>query len=271
MILFVTLETDALGTVSRDHYSVSPDAVDRGIYVNALFPESYGDFVKAIHVQSVDGGEAVQITSEYGSCKYSAYEHAQWESGSIGLSYASCKVFISLVPKYMPTWDILTVKHEGATMVFQREDIVAGAHLGTVRPRVDGSQIPWLDTRVEFAGDDRVMLSASERIMVVLGGEPVVSGEETYELCSFSTIVYEWDDLENKPVKFIVDTQDLTASVGDAEAALRVADSIEEQQPEMLEIVARYMEHAADLGSAEALAWLRDYHEVDDSRHHPYV
>lgn len=36
MILFVTLETDALGTVSRDHYSVSPDAVDRGIYVNAL-------------------------------------------------------------------------------------------------------------------------------------------------------------------------------------------------------------------------------------------
>ena len=271
MILFVTLETDALGTVSHDHYSVSPDQVDRGIYVNALFPNSYGSFVKAIHVQSVDGGEAVQITSQYGSRKYSAYEHAQWESGSIGLSYASCKVFISLVPKYMPTWDILTVEHEGAILVFQREDIVAGAHLGTVRPRVDGSQIPWLDTRVEFAGDDRVMLSASERIMVVLGGEPVVSGEETYELCSFSTIVYEWDDLENKPVKFIVDTQDLTASAGDAEAALRVADSIEEQQPEMLEIVARYMEHAADLGSEEALTWLRDYHEVDDSRHHPYV
>ena len=56
MILFVTLETDALGTVSRDHYSVSPDAVDRGIYVNALFPESYGDFVKAIRVQIVDEG-----------------------------------------------------------------------------------------------------------------------------------------------------------------------------------------------------------------------
>ena len=137
MILFVTLETDALGTVSHDHYSVSPDQVDRGIYVNALFPNSYGSFVKAIHVQSVDGGEAVQITSQYGSRKYSAYEHAQWESGSIGLSYASCKVFISLVPKYMPTWDILTVKHEGATMVFQREDIVAGAHLGTCRRQPD--------------------------------------------------------------------------------------------------------------------------------------
>lgn len=271
MILFVTLVTDALGTVSRDHYSVSPDAVDRGIYVNALFPESYGDFVKAIRVQTVDEGAAVQITSEYGSCRYPSDEPAFWHSGPIGLSYATCRVAISLVPKYMPTWDILTVKHEGATMVFQREDIVAGAHLGTVRPRVDGSQIPWLDTWVEFAGDDRVMLSASERIMVVLGGEPVVSGEETYELCSFSTIVYEWDDLENKPVKFIVDTQDLTASADDAEAALRVADSIEEQQPEMLEIVARYMEHAADLGSEEALAWLRDYHEVDDSRHHPYV
>lgn len=271
MILFVTLETDALGTVSHDHYSVSPDQVDRGIYVNALFPNSYGSFVKAIRVQTVDDGAAVQITSEYGSRKYSAYEHAQWESGSIGLSYASCKVFISLVPKYMPTWDILTVKHEGAILVFQREDIVAGAHLGTVRSRVDGSQIPWLDTRVEFAGDSQVMLLGPERIRVALGEPPTVVGEETYELCSFSTIVYEWDDLENKPVKFVVDTQDLTASGDDAEAALRVADSIEEQQPEMLEIVARYMEHAADLGSAEALAWLRDYHEVDDSRHHPYV
>lgn len=271
MILFVTLETDALGTVSRDHYSVSPDQVDRGIYVNALFPESYGDFVKAIHVQSVDGGEAVQITSQYGSRKYPSDEQAFWHSGPIGLSYATCRVAISLVPKYMPTWDILTVKHEGATMVFQREDIVAGAHLGTVRPRVDGSQIPWLDTRVEFAGDSQVVLFGPERIRVALGEPPTVVGEETYELHSFSTIVYEWDDLENKPVKFVIDTQDLTASADDAEAALRVADSIEEQQPEMLEIVARYMEHAADLGSAEALAWLRDYHEVDDSRHHPYV
>lgn len=271
MILFVTLVTDALGTVSHDHYTVSPADVDRGIYVDNLFPNSYSDFVKSIHVQSVDDGEAVQITSVYGSCKYPADKNGSWESGQIGLSYATCKVFISLMPKYMPTWDILTVKHEGATEVFQREEVVDGINLRTVRRRVDGGPIPWLNARVEFVADDRVILLTPERIMVVLGREPTVSGGEIYDLRSFSTIIYEWDDMANKPVKFIVDTQDLTASADDAEAALRVADSIEEQQPEMLEIVARYMEQAADLGSAEALAWLRDYHEVDDSRHHPYV
>ena len=77
MILFVTLVTDALGMVSHNQYCVSPADIDRGIYVDNLFPNSYGSFVKAIHVQSVDGGEAVQITSQYGSRKYSAYERTK--------------------------------------------------------------------------------------------------------------------------------------------------------------------------------------------------
>ena len=35
-------------------------------------------------------------------------------------------------------------------------------------------------------------------------------------------------------------------------------------------MVAKYMEFAADLGSDDAVAWLRDYHEVDDARYHAY-
>lgn len=271
MILSVSLETNALGSVSHHHYYVSPADVDRGIYVDTLFPDSYRGFVKSIHVQSVDDGEAVQITSEYGSCKYPSDKEATWLSGPIGLAYASCDIAISLIPEYTPTWDILTVKHEGATEVFQREEIVAGVNIGEIHPRVDGSLIPWLNTRVEYADDDMVILLTPEKVTVVLGREPVAAGEEIYDLHSFSTIIHEWDDVANKPVKFIVDTRDLTDSLEDAEAALRIADAVEEQQPEMLEIIAKYMGYAADLGSEEALAWLRDYHEVDDSRYHPYV
>ena len=59
-------------------------------------------------------------------------------------------------------------------------------------------------------------------------------------------------------------------SLTDPEAAMRVADSVAEQHPEMLELIAKYMRFAAKLGSADAIAWLRDYYEDDDSRYHAY-
>ncbi len=271
MILSVTLETNALGIVSRDHYNVSPLDLDKGVYVNSLFPGSYREYVNSIHVQSVDGGAAVQVTSRYGSKKYPSNKKNSWSSGEIGLSYASCRVNIVLLPEMMPTWDILTVTHQGATEVFQREEVVEGCNLGVIHPRMDGSLIPWLDIKVESVSHFVVVLHKEKNIYLVVGREPVKEGEETYDLRSFSTLLCEWDYIEGKPVMLIIDTQDLADSSEDADAAFRVAEAIEEQQPEMLEIVAKYMEYAADLGSAEALAWLRDYHEVDDSRYHPYV
>ena len=51
---------------------------------------------------------------------------------------------------------------------------------------------------------------------------------------------------------------------------MRVAESIAEQYPEMLELVAKYMTFAADLGQEDAVAWLRDYHEEGDARCHAY-
>ena len=45
---------------------------------------------------------------------------------------------------------------------------------------------------------------------------------------------------------------------------LLIAESIAEQSPESLEIIAEYMAVADNLGSTEAHEWLRDYYSPDD-------
>ena len=76
--------------------------------------------------------------------------------------------------------------------------------------------------------------------------------------------------MEEKPVELIVDTKELKDSLTNPEAALHVAESVAEQYPEMIELNAKYMGFAADLGSTDAIAWLRVYYEEDDSRYHAY-
>ena len=45
---------------------------------------------------------------------------------------------------------------------------------------------------------------------------------------------------------------------------LLIAESIAEQSPESLEIIAEYMAVADNLGSKEAHEWLRDYYSPGD-------
>ena len=51
---------------------------------------------------------------------------------------------------------------------------------------------------------------------------------------------------------------------GDVDSALLIAESIAEQSPESLEIIAEYMAVADNLGSTEAHEWLRDYYSPGD-------
>lgn len=99
MFLSVNLETNALGVVSNNFYKVFSQDIEKGVYVDSFFPNSYSDYVSSIHVKSVDNGEAVQITSSYGSCRYPADKEGSWSSGTIGLSYAWCRVYIRLIPE----------------------------------------------------------------------------------------------------------------------------------------------------------------------------
>ena len=83
--------------------------------------------------------------------------------------------------------------------------------------------------------------------------------------------VQEWDSIAEKPVILTFNASDFERRKEDAEAALRIAESVQEQQPELLEVIAKYMEIADELGSEEARAWLLDYYEVNDQRYHPYI
>ena len=86
-----------------------------------------------------------------------------------------------------------------------------------------------------------------------------------------SCTVCEWDSIAEETVMLTLDRNDFENRNEDPEAAFRIAESIQEQQPELLELVAKYMDIASELGSEDASAWLRDYYEVDDSQYHPYV
>ena len=83
--------------------------------------------------------------------------------------------------------------------------------------------------------------------------------------------VSEWDSIAEESVTLVLNAEDFEKSKEDAEAALRIAESVQEQQPELLEIIAKYMAVADELGSEVAKAWLLDYYEVDDQRYHPYI
>lgn len=82
--------------------------------------------------------------------------------------------------------------------------------------------------------------------------------------------ITEYDAVEDREVVLQVDADDYSAIESDADAAFRVAESIEEQVPELLEIVAKYMAYADNLGHKEARAWLADYYEESDQRYHAY-
>lgn len=271
MILYVRAETDAMGHSSVDSLYVSPQSVKAGVNVSLLLPSSYHEFVRPIWVKESDDGNAVELSGAYGTAVIDKDQGGFWNSPTIGLSYARCEIAIRFIPLFEPTWDILTVRHMGVTEVLQREEVTVGTDLATLRPRTDGSLMEWMRATVTSVSNNAVTLRAPAHLRVELGAEPANGADATFELRSFSTIINEWDEANGRPLQLTVDTQDITDSLTDADAALRVAESIAEQVPEELEIIAQYMGYAADLGQADAEAWLRDYYEVDDTRHHPYV
>lgn len=275
MILHVSLDTRADRNYSCDNYYVSPEKTEKGIRVDLLFSRSYQEYVDRIYVKAHTDEGYVEVVSKYGSKRYPIDKPNRWRSGSIGLSYACCEVDVTFIPYMQDRWDALLATHEGGTAMIMRDEFTDKVNLSTLRTQIDGNPLPWLDFEYRFMSDESITLSptsatAAEYINVSLFKAPVTVGEIMFELESYSTIINEWDDMAERPVRYIVDSRDLADSLTDKDAALRLAESMEEQHPEKLELVAKYMEFAADLGSDDAVAWLRDYHEVDDARYHAY-
>lgn len=274
MILCISLETTADRNVSYSGYYASHEEVEKGVRVDWKLPSQYHKYVKSIYVKSTSDGEFVEVESSYGSAKFSIDRQSRWESGSIGLSYACCEVSITFVPYIQDYWDVLLTTHGGVTTMIARDEIREGMNLSELRPALDGTPMPGMDLEVRYMTHNYLGLYVGtdhrEFISLSLDNGAVQRPNVTLTLESYSTLITEWDEMEEKPVELIVDTKELEDSLTNPEAALHVAESVAEQYPEMLELIAKYMGFAADLGSTDAIAWLRDYYEEDDSRYHAY-
>lgn len=274
MILNISLETRADRNYSYNNYYASPEAVEKGVYVDRKLPSHYREYVKGIYVKTSADGEYVEVQSQYGSAKFPIDNESRWHSGSIGLSYACCEVSITFVPYIQDYWDVLLTTHGCVTSMIARDELKKGLNLSALRPALDGTPMPGMDFEVCYMTNDKLGLycgqNHSDILCVKLHEEPVHKDGTSLSLETFSTLITEWDDVEEKPVPCVVDTKDLEDSLTDPEAALRIAESIKEQYPEMLELVAKYIGFAADLGSEYAIAWFRDYYEEDDARYHAY-
>lgn len=274
MILNISLETRADRNYSYNNYYASPEEVESGVHVDWMLPSQYREYVKSIYVKTSADGEHVEVASQYGSAKFPIDRESMWHSGSIGLSYACCEISITFVPYIRDYWDVLLTTHGGVTSMIARDELQKGVNLSALRPALDGTPMPGMDLEVCYMADDKLGLYCGQKhsdfLCLMLHEEPVHRDGVSLALETFSTVITEWDDVEEKPVRCIVDTRDLGDSLTDKDAALRIAESVEEQYPEMLELVAKYMGFAADLGQEDAIAWLRDYYEEDDARYHAY-
>lgn len=83
-------------------------------------------------------------------------------------------------------------------------------------------------------------------------------------------LTYEYDETTTYEVE--VPDEMYEAACGEdpnGEAALALADYISEENWEALELIAEWMDVAAEKGNKEALDWLREYYYIDPAE--PYA
>lgn len=169
------------------------------------------------------------------------------------------------------TWNMMRVQHEGCIITFQREDIAPGSRLSDIRRRPDNSEIPWLNIKIKeiYTEGLSVMFDNFNYIYHVKCDAPIRENGVTISLVSCIELFES--DIENDFFRYEIDIDIWGNHEKDADAALAVAESIAEQTPEALEIIARYMDIADCLGAADARAWLADYYGTTDSKYDAYV
>lgn len=187
-------------------------------------------------------------------------------------------------------WDLLrmTLHPEdggSVTLTYDREETTVGDELMSERqvyrtdywPRVEVMSFDedGIRLNIKYEDDDMNLFSldiAENRQLAIAVGTPEEPATLEFELWSFTLKVEEYDDFEEVTKYFYIDDRDWeNAQNGDPKAAQAVADAIAEQSPESLEIIVRYMVDAAELGSKDAIDWLKEYYNGDDGRYDAYV
>lgn len=101
--LNMSLDINAMGCSSGAGYSIPVSDFENGktIPVTTLLPDLYADYVAPIFARLNDDKTAIEIISEkYGNGLLPLNNRfARWDSPEIGLSYACCKISISIIEK----------------------------------------------------------------------------------------------------------------------------------------------------------------------------
>lgn len=278
MILSIQLSTTACdpgcNRTYEDTFYISPQTLEEGVRVDYCLPSQYHGFISPIHTQTLSDGTGVEIQSaDYGDRILKAGDGRTYCTPRIGLSYAYCELTISLIPPFQPVWDELHATWQDVTSSFARGELAQGTSLRQVLEQRGDDKAGLLPFTVPYMTHNAIQLTDERNrdTVFVFLDKPRTFKDVHFELVSHSVQLNDWDPDAACPRRFLVDSRQWEASCDDAKAALAVAESIAGQMPEALEIIARYMTLADDLGSADAHAWLADYYGATDSKYDPYV
>lgn len=290
MILQITLKHSFLGGESREVLYIGPEELEAGADIALHFSEDLRALFSPFTARYVDD-ETLEITCgdkscRYPVCEYSAYDKCAFSTEWLTLYNKSVKIegdeytnehevraYVWLLPHIEPMWDMLRVTHESEIAMFRKDLLEVGVKLDDEAQW--GKRYDWLKkfwVSKENTSSLTLRSSGLQDVNITLDccdAPEVEYNGSIFSLVSQSVIINEWDMMESKPLSIHVPKQYLKEAETDRDAAYLLAECVQEQYPEALEVIADYMRKAYELGSTDAEEWLKDYHS-DDGRYDAY-
>lgn len=285
MILQISLSHTFLGGQSKEVLYIGPGELEAGADIASHFREEECAMFSPFTAHYSDD-ETIEIIWRDKRCRYPIWKEdsftTSWLTKYIKTVTIEDREYdnehevmatVRLLPHTLPVWDTLKLTCGEESVSVPRESLSAHDYLADKideSPRYDwlkGIKVQSTDSsgltlRLELSGDRDITLDCPEAPETEANGI-------TFSLVSLSTVINEWDMMEEKPLHIRVPNRYLTEAETDCAAAFLLAELVQEQHPGSLEVIADYMRRAYELGSSDAEEWLKDYYS-DDGRFDAY-
>lgn len=285
MVLQINIHHTFLGGQSKEELYIGPQELEASADIASHFREAERAMFSPMKASYVDE-DTLEITWRDQCCRYPVWKEGYFSTPWLskysktvfieGEEYDNdhdVKVSVWLLPHTIPLWDILKVTRDGETVSFPRESLSKHKNLeDEISP---DKRCEWLKgiTVQKMESSSLTLLSECSDVKeITLDCQESPEAEANgmiFSLVSLTTIIYEWDMMEDKPLRISVPSHYLIDAETDGDAAYILAECLQEQYPEALEVIAEYMRTAYKLGSSDAEEWLKDYHS-DDGRYDAY-